>query len=55
VFSQGQAELNQFMVFSLSRSDSVQVRFNWGIAGAIPMMYTPQEKQEQGKKKLKHV
>jgi hypothetical protein len=37
VLSQGQAELDQCMVFSLSRSDSVQVRFDWGIAGVVPM------------------
>jgi hypothetical protein len=36
VLSQGQAELNQCMLFSLSRSDSVQVRFDWGITPAIP-------------------
>jgi hypothetical protein len=36
VLLQGQAELDQCMVFSLSCCDSVQVRFDWGITGAIP-------------------
>jgi hypothetical protein len=36
VLSQGQAELDQGMAFSLSHSDGIQVRFDLGITGVIP-------------------
>jgi hypothetical protein len=36
VLSQGHAELDQFMVFSMSCSSGVQVRLSWGITKVIP-------------------